>query len=124
MDVIDDLASDAEEINKINPWIIYGEPLHRCREFGVSLRDMDLIDEQKLSSEQMRSLVSYLISDGDPFKLPHPDGDFDKFFKEVKKLSLTAPRVFCTQRKLDFTWLDFDQLIKQYGPKSKACTIS
>ncbi len=125
MDVIDDLASDAADIFKLNPWVVYGEPLHRSREFGISLKDMDLIDEQKLSSDQMRSLTSYLVSDGDAFKMPHPDGDFDKFFKEIKRLSLTAPRIYCTVRKQEHTWIDFDHLRKEYGPPgSKACSIS
>ncbi len=60
MDVIDDFSNDAEQVHEFNPWLVYGEPLHRCREFGINLKDMDLMDEGKLSSEQMRSLCSYL----------------------------------------------------------------
>lgn len=32
----------------------------RLREFGSSLKEMDLIDESRLSSEQMRAVVSYM----------------------------------------------------------------
>ena len=58
-------------------------------------------------------------------RLPHPDGDFEKFFKEIKRLSLNSPRIFCTVRKAEHTWIDFDKLKKSYGPpSSSACTIS
>jgi hypothetical protein len=58
MDVLDDLFGEGEEVVEGNPWITYGEPLHRMREFGITLKEMDLIDEAKLSSEQMRTLVA------------------------------------------------------------------
>ena len=45
LDVLDDLTSEATEVNRVNPWVTYAEPLHRLREFGVPLREMDLIDE-------------------------------------------------------------------------------
>jgi hypothetical protein len=58
MDVLDDLFGEGEEVVEGNPWITYGEPLHRMREFGITLKEMDLIDEARLSSEQMRTLVA------------------------------------------------------------------
>ena len=55
MDVLDDLGGEGIEIYENgNNWLTYGEPLHRLREFGSPIREMDLIDETKLSSEQMR----------------------------------------------------------------------
>jgi hypothetical protein len=58
MDVLDDLFCESYEITHTNPWLTYGEPLHKMREFGVSLKEMDLIDEKVLSSEQMRAVVA------------------------------------------------------------------
>ena len=43
---------------RMNPWLTYGEPLHRLREFGVTAKEMDMIDEAKLSAEQMKYLCS------------------------------------------------------------------
>ena len=34
MDVIDDPMKEAAEISECNDWFVYGEPLHRLREFG------------------------------------------------------------------------------------------
>ena len=59
MDVLDDLSGEGKEIyDSGNTWVTYGEPLHRLREFGCPLREMDLIDENKLSGEQMRAVVA------------------------------------------------------------------
>jgi hypothetical protein len=36
------------------------QPLHRMREFGSSLKEMDLIDETALSSEQMKAMLAHM----------------------------------------------------------------
>ena len=43
-----------------NPWINYGDPLHKLREFGASIKEFDLLDESALSSEQMRVMCAML----------------------------------------------------------------
>jgi hypothetical protein len=60
MDVIDDPIGEGKEIQQMNKWITYGEPLHRLREFGVTAKEIDMIDEVALSLEQMRNLCSFL----------------------------------------------------------------
>ena len=60
IDIIDDVRSEALEMRKANSWFTYGEPLHRLREFGIAVKEIDLLDEKKLSMEQMRLVVSML----------------------------------------------------------------
>jgi hypothetical protein len=60
IDVLDDPYGDAKQVAQFNPWLTYGEPIHRLREFGASLKEMDIIDESTVSSEQMRVLCSFL----------------------------------------------------------------
>lgn len=60
MDILDDFEGEAQEIHNHNPWLVYGEPLHRLREWGITLKEFDLLDEAKLSSEQMRAVIAYL----------------------------------------------------------------
>ena len=58
MDVIDDIVGDGKQIDSVNGWLTYGEPIHRLREFGATMKELDLIDESTLATEQMRSLCS------------------------------------------------------------------
>lgn len=60
MDVIDDQLGEAQQILQYNGWLTYGEPLHRLREFGASMKEMDIIDESTVSSEQMCLLCKYM----------------------------------------------------------------
>lgn len=60
MDVIDDPMGESKEIQRINYWLTYGTPLHRLREFGVTAKEIDMLDEVKLSAEQMHKFCSYL----------------------------------------------------------------
>ena len=45
----------------MNKWFTYGEPLHRLREWGVHMKEMDLIDEQTLSPEMARSICATML---------------------------------------------------------------
>jgi hypothetical protein len=47
-------------IHSVNSWLTYGEPLHRLREFGITLKEMDVIDEATLTMEQMRMMCACL----------------------------------------------------------------
>ena len=60
MDVIDDPMGESIEIQALNTWMTYGMPLHRLREFGVTAKEIDMLDEVKLSAEQMHKFCAYL----------------------------------------------------------------
>ena len=60
IDVLDDQMGDAKQIAATNAWMTYGEPVHKLREFGASMKELDIIDESTLSSEQMRVMCAYL----------------------------------------------------------------
>jgi hypothetical protein len=60
MDILDDIVGEAKEIYEFNDWLVYTEPLHRLREWGVNLKELDLIDEARLSPEQMRVVCGLL----------------------------------------------------------------
>jgi len=61
MDVLDDLSGEAEEVFESQKgWLTYNESLHRFREFGAIVKEMDLLDEALLSSDQLRVVISLL----------------------------------------------------------------
>jgi hypothetical protein len=60
MDVLDDPLGEGQEVAKVNKWLTYGTPLHRLREFGVTTRELDILDEAKLSAESMRNICAFM----------------------------------------------------------------
>jgi hypothetical protein len=60
IDVIDDLVSEAKEVHHANPWFTYCEPMQRLRESGLSLKELDLLDERQLPPDLMRAVCGIL----------------------------------------------------------------
>jgi len=60
MEVLEDIFEETEEVYEHNPWLTYCEPLHRLREFGVVLGEIDMLDEAPLSLEQIRLVCSIM----------------------------------------------------------------
>ena len=64
MDVLDDLRGEALEVNSVNSWLVYGEPLHKAREFGIHHKLFDLIDETRFSPGQIKEFCEFLLGNG------------------------------------------------------------
>lgn len=73
LDVLDDLTGEAKEVCSFSPWLNYGMPLHRLREWGCMNKLFDLLDEKALSHSEMRELLVLLLGEED---LPHPQVNF------------------------------------------------
>jgi hypothetical protein len=43
-----------------NSWLTYGEPMHRLREFGVLIKEIDMLDSNKLSLDQIRKFCTIM----------------------------------------------------------------
>ena len=53
-------AGEAAEVATNNNWLTYGEPMHRLREFGVLIKEMDVMDSDRLSPDQIRKFASVM----------------------------------------------------------------
>jgi hypothetical protein len=60
LDVLDDFFGETEEVQKFNSWLTYGEALHQFREFGVTMRDFDRLDEELLTADQIQSFCFFM----------------------------------------------------------------
>lgn len=74
MEVLDDYESEAERIHGLNGWLTYGLPLHRLREFGCTVRELDLLNERSLTPDEINRVCA-LILGGDRSKYANVDGD-------------------------------------------------
>ena len=60
MDILDDFVHEAASVHKLNPWLTYGEPIHRAREWGMRVPDLDFLDENRLTHQQMYNVCRLL----------------------------------------------------------------
>ena len=109
---------------RANPWLNYTEPLHRLREFGIHMKEMDLIDESLLSVDQIRSVCAYLF-DVTVDSLPHPGADPAGFTKRISVLSGENALTYSLGKKKMMPWIDVSAIQRITGRgRAGSCLIS
>jgi len=109
MDVLDDLESEAREVHEHTPWLCYGLPIHRVREWGVRNKIFDLIDERALSPAEARALAMLLLGGGE---LPHPELELKPFLEAVaaRQAEAGGTMPFNPVTKRHTPWIDVHSL--------------
>ena len=69
-----------------------GEPLHLLRQFGVNIKELDLLDEKGLTVDQIRDVCAIILG-GSPDDYPHPGVDPKGFVKMVDARAKAEPMV-------------------------------
>eukprot|EP01034_Spumella_vulgaris_P028939 gene28939-35894_t len=113
MDVVDDLCGEAKEISKFNPWLTYGEPLQRLREFGLSVKELDLMDERRLSLEELRRVCTYIYG-GSVDTFPHPEADWNGFIAAVEHANTTVAKTWNPISQQPREWISVPALKATY----------
>jgi hypothetical protein len=115
LEVLDDLAGEAKEVRIHNKWLNYGLPLHRMRMMGFSNRILDILDERKLSKDELREFFRILFGNSSLDGVPDPDVDWKGFLASIARL---VEKEKCVAnpitRKLE-PWVNMKRLRKDFG---------
>ena len=116
LEVLDDFSGEAEEVYERNKWLNYGLPLHRMREMGFHNRLFDLLDERKLSKDELREFFRILFGDNLMDGVPDPEADWKTFVSDVTRLVANEKKTWNPVHKRMEPWIDMKRLKKDYGP--------
>ncbi len=118
MDVLDDLEAEAKEIEAVNRWLTYGEPLHQLREFGIPIKEIDLLDEATLTLDPppyceyslkffFQNFVDALNGRlGKVADYPHPEEDWPAFVRVVNKRQRAIGKTWSPVIKRQSNWIE------------------
>jgi len=121
IDVIDDYTDEAVSIKKYNSWLTYGESLHRLREFGCIMSELDHIDESKLSAEEVIK-ICHLIFGGESSDYPHPQKDLKTLSQILHKCNDKNGKVWDSTKGSEQYWVNVGKIASKYGHQSR-CSI-
>jgi hypothetical protein len=116
LEVLDDFLEEADEVYEHNPWLNYALPLHRLREMGYHNRVFDMIDERKLTHQEIKDFCSLILIDTQSYdQLPDPSADWKEFSRTIKGLLAKQQGQWNPKKKKVTPWIDMKKLDKIYG---------
>lgn len=131
VEVLRSYAGEARDVQRHNPWMTYGLPLHRFRESCVRVEAIDRLSERPFSPREVKKLYQILFEDdfideeggnnvgGSARRLPDPIFDWDGFFSRVSRTVKDGPRVWHPLKEKPTPWMDCDLLDKIYGDAAR-----
>jgi hypothetical protein len=117
LECLDDFLSEAKEIMKVNKWLNYALPLHRCREMGYQHRLFDLLDERRLNKDELLEFLTLLFGSAPFGNAPDINADWNGFFKVLEHVVKTESKEWNPVTHNLGPWIDMKQLSKMYGDK-------
>ena len=120
LEVLDDFLEEAKEVYGHNKWLNYALPLHRMREMGYHNRIFDLLDERKLTPDELADFFRMLFGEDALAGVPDPQADWKSFLKSISTLNKNEPPQWNPVKKKAMPWINIKKLEKAY---SKGCVI-
>jgi hypothetical protein len=115
LEVLDDYLDEAKEVNRHNPWLTYGLPLHRCREMGFHHRLLDLLDERRFALDEVCEFLQLLF--GESATRRDPQTNWEDFVKDLKEITMSEEEpTYDPIRNRINPWINIRQLERCYGP--------
>jgi len=125
IDVLDDLKAEAIEIRQQNPWMVYGEVLHRIREWGHAPKILDLLDERSMTASESLQFLTVLFGHELVAGFPNPQVDPKGFSEKLATVVSQHPQVFDATTGKTSPWINtgvFSRCVLKQG--SSVCVSS
>lgn len=123
LEVLDDFLGEGEEVYTHNPWLNYALPLHRCREMGYHDRLFDMLDERRLTKDEVRDFCALLFGGSSFDGVPDPSVDWVGFLNFVEQMLKQEKRHWNPNKKKLTPWIDLKKLNSIYGDSSAGCIV-
>lgn len=124
IEVIDDFTSEAEEVYRRNKWLNYALPIQYCREFGFNHSLFDLIDERKLTKDEMIKFCQFLFGSEIMSQFPDPFLDWESFSAQFGRFVASQPKHYNPVQDSICSWIDMKELNRAYGNRRKRNSLS
>lgn len=118
-DVVDDYFGESLEVYLKNPWLTYGLALHRVRELGLYVHELDTLDERLLTLDELYRFCFILFSIEGKVNstLPDPKVNWEGFLNAVSSLMMNERQQWNPVTKKFCPWINIHQLRRSYGTK-------
>ena len=120
LEVLDDWVGESKEVYEHNPWLTYGLSLHRMREMGFHHRLFDLLDERRLTLDELKEFLVLLLGESELAYVPDPNADFKSFYEQVSISVSKEEKQWNPVTKRMSSWIDMRKLKSTY---SDSCSI-
>ena len=115
LEVLDDFIAEGQEVYSMNKWLTYGLPLHRMREMGFHDRLFDLLEERKLTRDEVFDLCRIIFGSDKLEGAPDAAVDFKAFAKCIARLTELESKQWSPSKKKMLPWIRTEALKKEYG---------